>query len=164
MKKLILFFALALCLFSCQKPYEEADFRCLINGKEFVASNKFIHASFVPYPSNYSTLYVSGRKMEILIPKGLDGRVNVLEEFMIHSDSIGTTMKFKDDNEFEYSNDASKKVYNVDISKPNGLTILEYIMTKDGYVKGTFFLTAKEKGGTEILNITDGYFNAKFED
>lgn len=163
MKNIFYILVSASLLFSCSKPYGEANFRCRIDGKEFVPGTKFIHAKYVPYASNTSTLYVSGRKLAKILPAGLDGKVTLFEELPMHADSVGRAMTFPVSKIFAYENDKSKKEYEADLTQPNQIIIDYYNPVKGGGVKGTFYLTAKEKGGSETLQITDGFFDVTFD-
>lgn len=162
MKTIFISTICALLFFSCSESYNDANFRCKINGEEFVPSKDFIHARYVPYSSNVSTVTLSGHKIAKFIPAGLDGKME-LYDIDMHPDSVAKTIKFKKTSTFYYKNDKSEKIYRTDLNQPNGIIFETYEPTKGGVVKGTFFLTAKEENGAEVLQITDGFFDLKFE-
>lgn len=161
-----LFFLLgSLTLFNaCKKDnWDDASFRCKINGKEFIATPKFANGN-VDLPSNLNepfVLRVSGTRLTSFFDKKKPhGEMKLSMSFL--PEEIG--VEKSGGNQFFYfgNNYLDDTFRSISGQLPSMFVIDEFDQTNKR-VKGRFEAEARADNGT-IISITEGYFDVEYVD
>ena len=166
MKKIRLLLAAGITVFlvsSCKKDnWEDAQFRCKVNGKEFIATEKFANANMEFNTGQPNVLRVSGTRLNNFIEKKkLDGEMK-LNGMSFYDNEIG--MELEGGSQFFYfGNTNLDQTLRSNNTLSRGKYIIQSIDQDAKKVKGTFALTAYDESGG-VYEITEGFFDVKYED
>lgn len=155
---LLLFCAYAVT--ACDKPaWDDAIFRCKINGQEFKASNKMANATLI---SSDNRLFVSGSWVGNFINKDRpDGEMKL--NFYFDPQSLGMPIPFTGSNTvFYYGNNNFEKIFRDHHQDTEGFVRLDALDLDAQKVSGAFELNARSDDGT-LLEIREGFFNVPFK-
>jgi hypothetical protein len=150
---LLLFAFSAAYLSGCQEKFEDAKYRCKINGKDFIPGNELIQFTYTENQNN-DRIRIRGTALATGIVTGNPyGELEI--QFSFNDDSIGTTQLAYD--AVFYGNNEWDKTFRSSSDDPGSVTITS--LDKAGKrVTANFELTAYADDGS-TLTITDGFFD-----
>jgi len=146
---------------SCKKDnWEEASFRCKVNGEEFIATEKFATAKLQTNSGPSYVLDVDGtRLVNFLNKKQMYGEMK-LNSLQFDANEIGVE---QEGNQFFYfGNNTLDKTIRSQYTVP-GTYMIENLDEASKKVSGRFELQAIADDGT-TYEITEGYFNLDYKD
>lgn len=139
---------------ACSPSFDDARYRCKINGKEFTASNELITVTH-----NVEDAYFIIRGTRLYggpLSSAPYGEMEI--RFSFDPDSLYKPGKLGY-GQFYYGNNIYDKPFRSTSAKPGSITVLSY--DPAGMVQGTFQLTAFADDGDSLV-ITGGTFHLSF--
>ncbi len=144
----ILFLA-CITISSCKKDdFEEAPFRCKINGKEFITTKDLISVSV----TGGNNFYIQATRVSNPLNDDLYGEM----KFDVVLDTIGV-VELNGSNTWCWSNNGGNQFRSVG-TNPGTLTITAIDFTEKR-ITGTFRLTAHNDNQAAKRSITEGFFD-----
>jgi hypothetical protein len=149
MKRLILSLSVvALGLSSCTEDFEDASFRCKIDGDEFIASEDLISVNYNDATNNF---YIQATRVANPLSDDLYGEIKL--DF---SATAPGDIPLDLTNTWRWSNNGGD-TYRADGANPGTLTITELDISGKR-IAGTFELVATNGSGS-TKNVTEGFFD-----
>jgi len=151
-------------LSSCKKDnWDDASFRCKINGTEYLATPKFATGN-LDVPSNENEPYVlrvSGTRLTSFFDKKKPhGEMKLSMSFL--PEEIGTE-KPGGNQFFYFGNNYLDKIFRSISGELPCMFVIDGFDEANKTVSGRFEADAKADDGT-LISITEGYFDIKYED
>lgn len=145
--------AFAILLNGCTEDFEDAKYRCKINGKDFIPQKDLIDFSYTENQGD-DRIRIRGTALSTgIIGNDPYGEFEI--EFSFDDDNLGTVELGYDI--VYYGNNEWDKTFRSSATDPGTLTITS--LDKSGKrVTATFELTLYADGG-ETLSVTDGFFD-----
>lgn len=153
----------SLLLSSCKKEnWDDAAFRCKVNGKEFIATNKFANANMEINTGQPHVLRVSGtRLVNFFNKKALDGEMK-LNGMSFYDHEINTQRE--GGSQFLYfGNNSLDKTIRSNNSISPGWYIIDVFDKDNKKISGRFEVTAYDEDGG-VYEITEGFFDVEYDD
>jgi hypothetical protein len=158
MKNIFLLIFACIAFSSCKKDtFDEASFRCKINGNEFFASSDQVA---VTYTEATGTIDIRGSKVN-LDTKSLAPYGDMKFDITIPDPANGSTISLDSINTYLWSNNGDQN-YRSSKDYPGTLTISEFD-TDSKTIKATFSLSAYTANGT-FKEITEGKLDINWGD
>ena len=145
--------AAAVSFTGCTEKFEDAKYRCKINGKDFIPGNELIQFDYTENQGN-DRIRIRGTALATaILGNNPYGELEI--QFSFNDDSIGTTALAYD--AVFYGNNEWDKTYRSSADDPGSITItsLDKIAKR---VTANFELTAYADDGS-TLTITEGFFD-----
>lgn len=155
-------FAMVFVVSSCKKEnWDEASFRCKVNGEEFIATEKFANATLDLNTGEPHSLRVSGTRLpNFFNKKKLDGEMK-LNGMYFYDHEIGIEMEGQSQF-FYFGNNNLDQTIRSNTSLSTGKYRIEAIDQDAKRIKGTFEVKAYDENGG-VYDITEGYFDVEYE-
>lgn len=152
MKKLLLPLSIAaICLSSCEEDFDDAPFRCKIDGKEFIASDDLISVNYNDATDNF---YIQATRISNPLSDDLYGEIK-LDITVSGPGDIPLDLS----NTWRWSNNGGD-TYRADGANPGTLTVTDLDISGKR-IAGTFELVATNGSGS-TKNVTEGYFDLEW--
>lgn len=149
MKKLYTFLTIvAIGLSSCTEDFEDASFRCKINGEEFIAAEDLVTVNYTAGSNNF---YIQATRVANPLSSDLYGEIKL--DFT--ATDVGV-LPLDLQNTWRWSNNGGD-TYRADGANPGTLTITELDISGK-HIAGIFELVATNGSGS-TKNVTEGFFD-----
>lgn len=149
-------------LSSCKKNnWNDASFRCKVNGTEFIATEKFASANMELNENQPHVLRVSGTRLtNFFNKKALDGEMK-LNGMYFYDHEVGTQREGASQF-FYFGNNSLDKTIRSNNTLSPGWYVIDMLDKSNKKVSGRFEVTAYDEQGGSYA-ITDGFFDVEYD-